>query len=72
MPKKNSIGVRRKKALAKRRLKLECPKPKYFNFEMMANYKNHIKGHKYDTCKVSKNPSSFNSSKIQKYDLCVY
>lgn len=38
----------------------------------MANCKSCIKSHKYDICKTIQNHSSFNYSKIQKYDLYVY
>lgn len=47
-------------------LKLECPKPKCFNCEVMASCKICIKGHKCDTCKAPKNHISNNCSKAKK------
>lgn len=38
----------------------------------MANYKNYIKSHKYNTYKMPKNQISFNYSKIQKYNSCAH
>ena len=55
-----------------RGLKLECPKPKYFNCEVMVNCKDCIKGHRYDICKAPNNHSSSNCLKIQKCDSCAY
>ena len=53
-------------------LKLECPKPKCFNCEVMANCKDCIKDHRCDTCKAPKNHSFFNYSKIRKCDSCAH
>lgn len=55
-----------------RGLKLEYPKPKCFNCEVMANCKDCIKGHRCDTCKAPKNHSSSNCSKIGKCDSCAH
>lgn len=60
--------LEKKKPWSQKRLKLEYPKPKCFNFKVMANCKICIKNHRCDTCKVPKNHSSFNYSKIQKCD----
>lgn len=71
MPKKNLTGVAKKKLWLQKRLKLKCPKPKYFNYKMIVNCKNCIKGYKYNISKALKNYSFFNYLKIQKCNLYI-
>lgn len=56
--KKNLTNFRRKKTLVAKKLELDYSKPKYFNCEMIANYKTDIKVYKYNIYKTLKNHNS--------------
>lgn len=47
-------------------------KQKYFNYQVTTNCQVCEKGKQYDLYKVSRLHNTPNSSKSQKYDICVY
>ncbi len=56
-----------------RGLNLECTKPKYFNYQMVSEYKICVKSHKFDLCKAPKqNSGSTKCTKNRKCDACAF
>ena len=53
-------------------LNLECPKPKCFNCQVVADCKIYIKGHKCNLCKAPQNHSIPNYSKNEQCNACAY
>ena len=53
-------------------LNLECPKPKCFIYEVAANCKTCVKGHRCESCKAPKNHSSTDCSKTRKCDAFAH
>lgn len=66
MSKKSITNFGERKTIATIKVEIKMFKPKYFNFEFIANGKIYIKDYKYNTCKAPKNHSSINCSKAKK------